>query len=578
MYRGKTLQAFTVIGLVFLIGSAGFALPAWAQTWELIWADEFDGTEVDQAKWTFQLGDGCPDLCGWGNNELEWYQAENATVADGFLTITAKEEQAGGKNYTSARMRTINQGDWTYGRFEVRAKMPIGKGLWPAIWMLPTDPSIYGTWAASGEIDIMEYVGDKPAEVLGTIHYGAPWPGNQFSSNTFTLQQGTFNDDFHVFAVEWEQGKIRWYVDEVLYATQTSWSSTGGSFPAPFDVDFHLILNVAVGGNLPGDPDASTTFPQAMVVDYVRVFRDTREGGGAQGEMLFDDMEHGDPGNNGWFAFGGSVGGGGIGASSTDLPPSDGGSFSLEAGFGGDAGFIGGFGRTNRLDLTETTHFNFWINPDAGQAYTLEVNLQDDDNGDEEIPSPSADDDEYQFNCVVSDAGPCATSGGGWQLVSIPFTDFADDNSFHTGGNAVFDPTPVSAGGNGQLVNVVFAIIGTGTDVNFRTDNWVFADSSTATAVEGPAEVPRRAFLGAAYPNPFSRAAQFDLMVEEAQRVTVELVDLLGRTVAVLHEGLLRAQETRSLKIEGEGLPSGIYLYRVTGERFVESRRVVLVR
>ena len=578
MQQDNTIHTRVVTGLFLLMLLVGITLPASAQTWELVWADEFDGTEVDPAKWTFQLGDGCPDLCGWGNNELEWYQAENATVADGFLTITAKEEQAGGKNYTSARMRTINQGDWTYGRFEVRAKMPIGKGLWPAIWMLPTDPSIYGTWAASGEIDIMEYVGDKPTEVLGTIHYGAPWPNNQSTSNTYTLQQGTFNDDFHVFAVEWEHGTIRWYVDDVRYAQSSNWSSTGGTFPAPFDVEFHLLLILAVGGNLPGDPDASTVFPQTMVVDYVRVFVDTSEGGGPQGEMLFDDMEHGDPGANGWFSFGGSVGGGGVGPNSTDLPSSDGGSFSLEAGFGGDAGFIGGFGRTNRLDLTETTHFNFWINPDPGQAYTLEVNLQDDDNGDDEIPSPSADDDEYQFNCVVSDAGPCATSGGGWQLVSIPFTDFEDDNSFHTGGNAVFDPTPVSAGGNGQLVNVVFSILGTGTDATFRTDNWVFADSSTATAVEGPVEVPRQAYLGPAYPNPFSGAAHFDLTVEQPQRVMVEVFDLLGRSVALLHDGVLRGQERRIFRIEGDGLPSGIYLYRVIGERFVESRRVVLVR
>lgn len=257
--------------LFFLIVSL-LVPDAVAQSWQLVWADEFEGTALDLNKWTPQLGDGCPDLCGWGNNELEWYLAENATVADGFLTITAKEESAGGKNYTSSRLRTLNKGDWTYGRFEIRAKMPIGKGLWPAIWMLPSDPSIYGTWAASGEIDIMEYLGDKPNEVLGTIHYGGSWPNNQYTSRTYTLNSGLFSDDFHVFAVEWEEGVIRWYVDDVLYATQTSWSSENGDFPAPFDVDFHMILNVAVGGNLPGSPDGSTIFPQSMVVDYVRVY------------------------------------------------------------------------------------------------------------------------------------------------------------------------------------------------------------------------------------------------------------------------------------------------------------------
>lgn len=256
-----------------------FATPGIAQTWELVWSDEFDGQSLDLSKWTPQIGDGCPELCGWGNNELQWYLAENATVADGFLTITARQQTVEGKSYTSARLRTIHQGDWTFGRFEARAKMPVGKGLWPAFWMLPTIPS-YGTWAASGEIDIMEYVGDKPEEVFGTIHYGGSWPANQDTSSTFTLDTGGFNEEFYVFAVEWEPGEIRWYVNDVLYSTKRNWSSTGGNFPAPFDVDFHLLLNVAVGGQLPGNPDGSTGFPQTMKVDYVRVYQDVTGAGG----------------------------------------------------------------------------------------------------------------------------------------------------------------------------------------------------------------------------------------------------------------------------------------------------------
>jgi beta-glucanase (GH16 family) len=256
-----------------------------AQAWALVWADEFDGGALDTTRWEAQLGDGCPGLCGWGNNELEWYQAENATVEAGFLTITAKEEEAGGRSYTSARIRTRTRGDWTYGRFVIRARLPIGKGIWPAIWMLPTDPSIYGTWAASGEIDIMEYVGDKPTEVLGTLHYGGSWPDNQYTTNTYTQDSGRFDEDFHEFALEWEPDSIRWYVDDVLYATQTSWFSTGGAFPAPFDVDFHLILNVAVGGNLPDNPDATTVFPQALVVDYARVYQVNPGGTSTQGDL-----------------------------------------------------------------------------------------------------------------------------------------------------------------------------------------------------------------------------------------------------------------------------------------------------
>jgi len=192
-------------------------------------------------------------------------------------------------------------------------------------------------------------------------------------------------------------------------------------------------------------------------------------------EVVFDDMEHGDPFNNGWFSFGGSVGGGGINANNADLPPANGGAFSLETGWGsgGTPGFYGGFGRTNLVDISGTDHFNFWINPDAGQDYTLEINLQDDDNGDDAITDP--EDDEFQYNCVVSAAGPCATAGGGWQLVSIPLDDFFDDNSFLTGGNGILDPTAVARGGNGQLINVVIAVIGnSGSDVNFRTDYWAF--------------------------------------------------------------------------------------------------------
>jgi beta-glucanase (GH16 family) len=200
--------------------------------------------------------------------------------------------------------------------------------------------------------------------------------------------------------------------------------------------------------------------------------------------IVFDDMEHGDPFNNGWFAFGGAVGGGGIGPNSVDLPPINGGAFSLETGWGsgGVPGFFGGFGRTNLSDLTGSDHFNFWINPNADQDYTLEINLQEDDNGDDAITDP--EDDEFQYNCVVSPSGPCAVSGGGWQLVSIPLADFFDDNSFLTGGNGVLDAVPASGGGNGQLVNVVIAVIGnSGSDVNFRTDYWAFSEGSLGTTI-----------------------------------------------------------------------------------------------
>ncbi|MDR9452080.1 MAG: carbohydrate binding domain-containing protein, partial [Acidimicrobiia bacterium] len=199
----------------------------------------------------------------------------------------------------------------------------------------------------------------------------------------------------------------------------------------------------------------------------------------APAPVVFDDMEHGNPLGNGWFAFGGAVGGGGIDRNETDLPPINGGSFSLQTGWGsgGVPGFFGGFGRTNPTDLSASQSFNFWINPDAGQDYTLEINLQDDDTGDN-LAVNTDNDDEFQYNCVVSPTGPCAMAGGGWQLVSIPLVDFFDDNSFFTLGNGVLDAVPVSESGNGQLVNIVFSVIGnSGSDATFRTDYWVFTDT-----------------------------------------------------------------------------------------------------
>lgn len=725
-----------ILPLAMLALLAGLAAPAAAQcdgiaNCTLVWSDEFDGTELDLTKWTHQLGDGSDiGLPGWGNNELQYYQAENATVANGFLTITAKEESVGGRDYTSSRIRSLGKGDWTFGRFEMRAKFPEGQGFWPAFWMLSSDPSIYGVWAASGEIDIVEYLGNAPNEIFATIHYGASFPGNQFSSIDYTLDSGNFVDDFHVFAAEWENGEIRWYVDGELYATQTDWFSTGGPYPAPFNVDFHLLLNMAVGGNFPGPPDATTVFPAEYVIDYVRVYQgdaptpptveitspaagsnvpagstvnvvadvtadegvafveffqgpfkigedsvapfevevtgvaagcytlnaraqgnnglpafadpvdfsvgntcapapvtmqptpipgrveienydiggpgvayddfDPSNNGGAfrpdegvdlestadvgggfnlgwteagesitytvdvtagtydvvariaseslggefylevggvdvtgpiafpatggwqswtnvevegvellggvqtlrfvinqggfninyidfeepgpcepaGGPKIFDDMEHGNPFGSGWFAFGGAVGGGGLGPVTGDVPPENGGTFSIGTGWGsgGVPGFFGGFGRGFTLDLTDAESFSFWINPDAGQDFTLEINLQDDDNGDNVIPfPPDANDDEFQYNCVVSPTGPCAISGGGWQLVTIPLADFFDDNSFLFGGNGVLDAISTENGGNGQLLNIVFAVISnSGADATFRTDYWVF--------------------------------------------------------------------------------------------------------
>ncbi len=243
--------------------------------WTLVWNDEFDGDVLDSAKWNFVQGGG-----GYGNNELQNYtnRPENVRLEDGHLVIEARKENFGGNAYTSGKIQTKNKGDWTYGKFEIRAKLPEGKGMWPAIWMMPTD-SAYGGWPASGEIDIMELLGHEPEKAYGTIHYGNPYT---HTGGNFTLTNGrTFADDYHVFGLEWAPGELKWFVDGQLYLAKNDWfSRTNGmtadnAYPAPFDRDFYLQLNLAVGGNWPGNPDATTdwTTPKQMLVDYVKVYK-----------------------------------------------------------------------------------------------------------------------------------------------------------------------------------------------------------------------------------------------------------------------------------------------------------------
>jgi beta-glucanase (GH16 family) len=271
-----------------------------APKWKLTWSDEFDGKQIDRKKWDFDLGNGFYDydanvwISGWGNNERQYYtrEPENASVRDGHLVLRAVKESYHGCGYTSAKLRTRKR-DGTalfaqkYGRFEIRAKCPTGKGIWPAIWMLPQDEK-YGGWGSSGEIDILEARGQKPGEVLGTLHFGSRWPANTESSTTYTLPERGTIADWHVYALEWEPGEIRWYVDDKLSATQSSWWSSSkvvgdrGARPtkesdlnpwlAPFDQPFYLILNLAVGGKFLGNPDKTTPFPAEMLVDYVRAY------------------------------------------------------------------------------------------------------------------------------------------------------------------------------------------------------------------------------------------------------------------------------------------------------------------
>jgi beta-glucanase (GH16 family) len=245
------------------------------RVWKLVWHDEFDGRDgalPENAKWTLMTGGG-----GWGNRELEYYTAReaNAHQQSGNLIITANRELYTGpdgvtRDFTSARLKTVGKFSRTYGRFEARMKLPIGQGLWPAFWMLGDAISQVG-WPNCGEIDIMEQVGSAPSTILGTIH-GPGYSGKAGISSKYTLPNGgLFSDGFHVFAAEWEPSVIRFYVDDTLYASRTPADLPAGTRWV-FDKPFFIIMNVAVGGNLPGTPNSATIFPQTMVVDYVRVY------------------------------------------------------------------------------------------------------------------------------------------------------------------------------------------------------------------------------------------------------------------------------------------------------------------
>lgn len=238
-------------------------------SWLLVWSDEFDGTAgqlPSEANWDYDIG------TDWGNNQLEYdtNRPENVSLdGNGNLVITARKESYMDQEYTSARIVTRGKYDPTYGRFEVRMKLPSGQGLWPAFWLLGSNISTVG-WPQCGEIDIMEYRGQVANTIFGSLH-GPGYSGGDAVSVQYTLDKGRFDTDFHVFAVEWSENSIKWYVDGINYLSIKPENLGGDEWV--FNHPFFIILNVAVGGNFVGSPDASTVFPQTMVIDYVRVYQ-----------------------------------------------------------------------------------------------------------------------------------------------------------------------------------------------------------------------------------------------------------------------------------------------------------------
>ena len=245
------------------VNDTGYSTPLNYPNYTLTWNDEFNGSSLS-SNWTQEIGNG---NWGWGNNELQYYREQNTSLENGYLIITAKQENFGGKNYTSSRIKTQGNIFHTYGRIDIRAKLPFGQGLWPALWMLGENFSSTG-WPSCGEIDIMEMIGGNgwnDRTVHGTVHWEDN--GHALYGGHNTLTSGRFADEFHVFSIIWTPSSIKWLRDDIQYHVIDINNLSA------FHNNFFFIFNVAVGGNWPGSPNASTIFPQTMIVDYVRVFQ-----------------------------------------------------------------------------------------------------------------------------------------------------------------------------------------------------------------------------------------------------------------------------------------------------------------
>lgn len=246
----------------------GYSTPTEYPNRQLVWADEFAGTTLDTTNWTYRIG---TSNNGWGNNELQYYRPDNTTVTDGHLVITARKENYEGQPYTSSRLVTQDKQEFKFGRIDIRAALPEGQGIWPALWMLGANFNQGSYWPRCGEIDIMEFLGHKTDTIYGTAHFQVT-DHHGFSPGKIPAStEEDYLDAWHVYSIEWSPGRIEWFVDDVSYHALLR--SESDAAPWPFDAPFFFLINLAVGGNWPGYPDETTTFPQQLYVDYVRVFQ-----------------------------------------------------------------------------------------------------------------------------------------------------------------------------------------------------------------------------------------------------------------------------------------------------------------
>jgi beta-glucanase (GH16 family) len=250
---------------IFSIPETGYSTPDSYDGMTMVWSDEFDGPEINSNNWTFEIGTGNG---GWGNNELQYYQEDNTSIIDGNLVIEARRQTLGNSRYTSSRLITKNKQFFQYGRVDIRAVMPKGQGIWPALWMLGSN-ILQVSWPSCGEIDIMEMIGGEGRDnvVHGTAHWDQG--GHVSYGQSMSNPSGELSEEYHVYSIIWDEQRIRWFFDDINYNTI---DITPAALSA-FHDNFFFIMNIAVGGNWPESPDNTTLFPQWMIVDYIRVFQ-----------------------------------------------------------------------------------------------------------------------------------------------------------------------------------------------------------------------------------------------------------------------------------------------------------------
>jgi beta-glucanase (GH16 family) len=606
------------VPVLAILLAGGLVAPVEA-SWSLAWSDEFNGTTLDTGNWSYDIGTGCPSLCGWGNNELQYYRSQNVTVSGGSLVITSRAESYGGASFTSGKVHTRSKRTVLYGRVEMRAKIPTGGGMWPAFWMMPQD-DVYGGWAASGELDIMESA-NGTTTVGGALHYGGTWPSNTSTSGSYSLGGANFASDFHVYAVEWEPDAIRWYVDGALFMTRTSaqWytNTAPGNARAPFDQPFYIILNTAVGGNYTGctDPSCVTaTLPQQYLVDYVRVYEDIPNALPAVAITA--------P------AWGATLPPGTI-TITADASDADGSVTTVPYSFTWNSVADGCYEIVARaidnLGGSNTDVADIAVGAGCGQAPYLgqpsalptRIEAENYDAGGEGIAyhdqDASNNGGQYRPGEGV-DLEPCSDAGGGYNAgwlnvgewieytIHVPvagdYTLDARVASQSAGGALHFtfngvDKTgemtvPVTGGWQNwtTITTMVSLTAGTQTlrvvvDSNGFNFNYLDLLGDFATGVPDPGTTVGHA-LHPCYPNPFRAATTIRYELTRAEAVHLAIYDVSGRLVKALIRGEQVPAGPQQAAWDGRdengrAVPTGVYFYRLEAGAFSDTRRVTLI-